>query len=221
MHSPSFFLSLGFLCQTATDFSCGTPRRFTLSGRILGGVGGPSCAGQEEGPAGVKLTLTPVEGGEPVASVSTAPGGNYKFENLLTGSGSLCRILFEYLLWVLLLWHTVCFIIHLISRAICLLSMSLSPWVYACSMLLSIALDLFTVPVFSSFHTTSNANCTYTMRSCNYSLTSNYTDYNRHCRPRYLREATVFILIFTVDHLTTMDRVVWHIGLTSMVKLYT
>jgi hypothetical protein len=65
---------------------------FTLSGKVLGGVGGPSCAGQGEGPAGVKLILIPVEGGEPVASVSTGAGGTYKFENLLTGSGSLQKL---------------------------------------------------------------------------------------------------------------------------------
>lgn len=69
--------------------------RFTLSGKLFGGVGGPSCASQEEGPEGVQLTLTPVEGGEPVASVSTGAGGNYKFENLLTGSGFLQNYLLE------------------------------------------------------------------------------------------------------------------------------
>ncbi|XP_024394078.1 uncharacterized protein [Physcomitrium patens] len=58
---------------------------FTLAGKILGGVGGQSCAG-EEGPAGVKVTLTTLEGGNPIASVLTTPGGSYKFENLLTGS---------------------------------------------------------------------------------------------------------------------------------------
>lgn len=57
---------------------------FTLAGKILGGVGGQSCAG-EEGPAGVKVTLTTLEGGNPIASVLTTPGGSYKFENLLTG----------------------------------------------------------------------------------------------------------------------------------------
>jgi hypothetical protein len=40
----------------------------------------------------VKLILIPVEGGEPVASVSTGAGGTYKFENLLTGSGSLQKL---------------------------------------------------------------------------------------------------------------------------------
>lgn len=67
------------------SFFCWTWFRFTLSGKVLGGVGGSSCAGQGDGPAGVKVTLTPVEGGEPVATVLTDAGGNYKFENLLTG----------------------------------------------------------------------------------------------------------------------------------------
>lgn len=79
---------------------CWTRCSFTLSGKVLGGVGGPSCACQEEGPAGVKLTLTPVEGGEPVASVWTGAGGSYKFENLLTGSGFLQKSPFGNLLWM-------------------------------------------------------------------------------------------------------------------------
>lgn len=60
--------------------------RFTLSGKILGSVGGQSCLGQDEGPAGVKVSLTPIDGGEPIASLLTSKGGSYKFENLLTGS---------------------------------------------------------------------------------------------------------------------------------------
>ena len=40
----------------------------------------------------MKLTLTPVEGGEPVASVLTSAGGSYMFENLQTGSRLLHKL---------------------------------------------------------------------------------------------------------------------------------
>lgn len=34
----------------------------------------------------MKVSLTPIDGGEPIASLLTSKGGSYKFENLLTGS---------------------------------------------------------------------------------------------------------------------------------------
>ena len=34
----------------------------------------------------MKVSLTPIDGGEPIASLLTSEGGSYKFENLLTGS---------------------------------------------------------------------------------------------------------------------------------------
>ena len=43
----------------------------------------------------MKLTLSPIEGGEPVASVLTGAGGAYKFENLLTGTGVALILFFS------------------------------------------------------------------------------------------------------------------------------
>jgi hypothetical protein len=63
--------------------------RFSLSGKILGGVGGQSCPGREDGPAGAKLTLTPLMNGESSGEAyisETSAGGSYKFENLVPGN---------------------------------------------------------------------------------------------------------------------------------------
>jgi len=55
----------------------------------LGGVGGQSCPGREDGPAGAKLTLTPLKNGESSGEAyisETSAGGSYKFENLVPGN---------------------------------------------------------------------------------------------------------------------------------------
>ncbi|KAJ7534510.1 hypothetical protein O6H91_13G097300 [Diphasiastrum complanatum] len=61
---------------------------FTLSGRVAGAVGGPSCKNVGQGPAGVDVTLTPAGDDVPSAnkiSVKTVAGGTFEFGNLLTG----------------------------------------------------------------------------------------------------------------------------------------
>ncbi|XP_010523920.1 PREDICTED: nodal modulator 3 [Tarenaya hassleriana] len=57
---------------------------FTLSGKVLGGVGGESCVIKNGGPSGVNVELfSPND--DPIASVVTSSDGNYLFKNIIPG----------------------------------------------------------------------------------------------------------------------------------------
>ncbi|KAK3262340.1 hypothetical protein CYMTET_28799 [Cymbomonas tetramitiformis] len=63
---------------------------FSVKGRVSGAAGGTSCAGSEEGPLGVTMHLSSnVNPSAEAVSVTTGPGGEYTFSNLLAGKYSL------------------------------------------------------------------------------------------------------------------------------------
>ncbi|XP_062006215.1 uncharacterized protein LOC133723403 [Rosa rugosa] len=57
---------------------------FSVSGRVLGAVGGESCALQNGGPSDIKVELLS-DSGDVVSSVSTSSGGSYLFKNIIPG----------------------------------------------------------------------------------------------------------------------------------------
>jgi len=60
---------------------------FTLSGKVLGAVGGESCLIKNGGPADVNVELLSSDGSEdPVASVLTSSDGSYLFKNIIPGT---------------------------------------------------------------------------------------------------------------------------------------
>lgn len=59
--------------------------RFSISGRVLGAVGGESCALQDGGPSDIKVELLS-DSGDVVSSVSTSSGGSYLFKNIIPGN---------------------------------------------------------------------------------------------------------------------------------------
>lgn len=66
-----FFFAIGF--------------RFTISGRVVGAVGGESCPLKEGGPSNVNVELlTPA--GDLVSSVLTSSDGSYLFTNIIPGT---------------------------------------------------------------------------------------------------------------------------------------
>lgn len=80
---------LRFVLLGASDFLCelrfcGNGFRFTVSGRVVGAVGGESCPLKEGGPSNVKVELlTPT--GDLVSSVLTSSEGSYLFTNIIPG----------------------------------------------------------------------------------------------------------------------------------------
>lgn len=64
---------------------CNSPYdRFTVSGRVVGAVGGESCSRKNEGPSNVNVNLLSSTG-DIVSSVSTSSEGSYKFINITPG----------------------------------------------------------------------------------------------------------------------------------------
>ncbi|PON61743.1 Glucoamylase, starch-binding [Parasponia andersonii] len=61
---------------------------FTISGRVVGAVGGESCPIKEGGPSDVKVELLS-PGGDLVSSVQTSSGGSYFFMNIIPGEYEL------------------------------------------------------------------------------------------------------------------------------------
>ncbi|XP_024012784.1 nodal modulator 1 [Eutrema salsugineum] len=57
---------------------------FTLSGKVLGAVGGESCEIKKGGPANVNVELLSSDG-DPIASVLTSSDGSYLFKNIIPG----------------------------------------------------------------------------------------------------------------------------------------
>lgn len=58
--------------------------RFTISGRVLGAVGGESCCVKDGGPSNVSVELlSPSD--DVISSVVTSSGGSYLFENIIPG----------------------------------------------------------------------------------------------------------------------------------------
>lgn len=60
---------------------------FTLSGKVLGAVGGESCMIKNGGPANVNVELLSSDG-DAIASVLTASDGSYLFKNIIPGKES-------------------------------------------------------------------------------------------------------------------------------------
>lgn len=58
--------------------------RFTLSGRVVGAVGGESCLAKNEGPSNVEVELLS-PAGDLVSSVLTSSSGSYLFTNIIPG----------------------------------------------------------------------------------------------------------------------------------------
>ncbi|KAF3495687.1 hypothetical protein DY000_02056889, partial [Brassica cretica] len=61
---------------------------FTLSGKVLGAVGGESCMIKNGGPADVNVELLSSDG-DPIASVLTTSDGSYLFKNIIPGKYSI------------------------------------------------------------------------------------------------------------------------------------
>ncbi|KAG2260924.1 hypothetical protein Bca52824_080218 [Brassica carinata] len=61
---------------------------FTLSGKVLGAVGGESCMVKNGGPADVNVELLSSDG-DPIASVLTSSDGSYLFKNIIPGKYSI------------------------------------------------------------------------------------------------------------------------------------
>lgn len=62
--------------------------RFTLSGRLIGAVGGESCPIKDGGPSGVKVELLSISDDLIASSLTSAIGG-YSFTNIIPGLTSL------------------------------------------------------------------------------------------------------------------------------------
>uniref|UniRef100_A0A1J3G3W9 Nodal modulator 1 n=1 Tax=Noccaea caerulescens TaxID=107243 RepID=A0A1J3G3W9_NOCCA len=61
---------------------------FTLSGKVVGAVGGESCMVKNGGPADVNVELLSSDG-DPIASVLTSSDGSYLFKNIIPGKYSI------------------------------------------------------------------------------------------------------------------------------------
>lgn len=66
--------------------------RFTISGKVVGAVGGESCALKNGGPSNVKVELLSPNG-DFISSVLTSSVGSYLFTNILPGT-KVCLVLF-------------------------------------------------------------------------------------------------------------------------------
>lgn len=60
--------------------------RFTISGRVVGAIGGESCSLKNGGPSNVKVDLLS-NTGDLVSSVLTSSSGSYLFKNIIPGMG--------------------------------------------------------------------------------------------------------------------------------------
>lgn len=75
--------------------------RFTISGKVLGAVGGESCSLKGAGPSGVKIELlSPSEG--VISSVMTTSSGEYSFINVIPGIGALIFRIVQFRFWRML-----------------------------------------------------------------------------------------------------------------------
>ncbi|XP_034210549.1 nodal modulator 1 isoform X2 [Prunus dulcis] len=61
---------------------------FSISGRIVGAVGGGSCSVKNGGPSNIEVELLS-DTGDVVSSVPTSAGGNYLFKNIIPGNYEL------------------------------------------------------------------------------------------------------------------------------------
>ncbi|XP_013589411.1 nodal modulator 1-like [Brassica napus] len=61
---------------------------FTLSGKVLGAVGGESCTIKNVGPSDVNVELLSSDG-DPIASILTSLDGSYLFKNIIPGKYSI------------------------------------------------------------------------------------------------------------------------------------
>lgn len=66
--------------------------RFTISGRVVGAVGGESCTLKNGGPSNVNIELLSPDG-DLISSVLTSSVGSYLFTNILPGI-KVCMALF-------------------------------------------------------------------------------------------------------------------------------
>ncbi|KAK7337534.1 hypothetical protein VNO77_18114 [Canavalia gladiata] len=62
---------------------------FTISGRVVGAVGGESCSVKNGGPSNVKVELLSPSGDDLVSSVLTSSSGSYLFTNIIPGKYEL------------------------------------------------------------------------------------------------------------------------------------
>lgn len=66
--------------------------RFSVSGRVVGAVGGETCSQKNGGPSNVSIKLLSPSG-DLVSSVQTSADGNYIFTNITPGA-SLAFLIF-------------------------------------------------------------------------------------------------------------------------------
>lgn len=71
----------GFLLEITSLFNC---IRFTISGRVVGAIGGESCALKNGGPSNVKVDILSTSG-DLVSSVLSSSSGSYLFTNIIPG----------------------------------------------------------------------------------------------------------------------------------------
>ncbi|KAI8007539.1 hypothetical protein LOK49_LG07G00921 [Camellia lanceoleosa] len=62
--------------------------RFTVSGRVVGSIGGESCSNKNGAPSNVNVELLSPTG-DLVTSVLTSPAGSYSFTNIIPGKYKL------------------------------------------------------------------------------------------------------------------------------------
>jgi hypothetical protein len=60
--------------------------RFTISGRVVGAVGGESCSAKNGGPSNVNVELLSPND-DLIYSIVTSPDGSYLFKNVIPGTG--------------------------------------------------------------------------------------------------------------------------------------
>ena len=58
--------------------------RFTISGRVVGAVGGGSCSAKNGGPSNVNVKLL-YPNDDLIYSIVTSPDGSYLFKNVIPG----------------------------------------------------------------------------------------------------------------------------------------
>lgn len=71
----------GFRLEIALLFNC---VRFTISGKVVGAIGGKSCSLKNGGPSNVKVDLLSTSS-DLVSSVLTSSSGSYLFTNIIPG----------------------------------------------------------------------------------------------------------------------------------------
>ncbi|CDY25107.1 BnaC06g18490D [Brassica napus] len=80
-------IQIRFLCNNNEDINFRFTG-FTLSGKVLGAVGGESCTIKNVGPSDVNVELLSSDG-DPIASILTSLDGSYLFKNIIPGKYSI------------------------------------------------------------------------------------------------------------------------------------